>query len=319
MTTVLPTPSTSADRDPRAPGRGAAEPPVRPVRRSLALGVPFVALNLSVVAVVFVGWSAVAVAVCVAMYVVRMFGITAFYHRYFSHRAFRVSRPVQLAGAVLGASAAQRGPLWWAAHHRRHHRSADRPGDPHSPVQSGFLSAHVLWMFTPANRRTDLALVEDLAAFPELRFLDRFHHLVPIATAAGSFVGASLGALLPGLHTSGPQLLVWGFCVSTVRRLPGDVRDQFGRPPRRLPPVRDERRQPQQLVPRPGDHGRRVAQQPPPVPRSRPAGLQPLGAGPHVRRSVAARPAPGRARPAPGPGQASGDRSPRGLGVTTTL
>jgi stearoyl-CoA desaturase (delta-9 desaturase) len=201
------------------PGIDKAIPEPMPggVRGSLRLGVPFVLLNFSVVAVFFVGWSAAAIVACVSMYLVRMFGITAFYHRYFSHRSFQVSRPVQLAGAVLGASAAQRGPLWWAAHHRRHHRATDRPGDPHSPKQDGFLAAHVLWMFAPANRGTDLAVVEDLARFPELRFLDRFHHLVPVATAAAVFLaGISLGVLWPGLHTSGLQLLVWGFCVSTV-------------------------------------------------------------------------------------------------------
>jgi stearoyl-CoA desaturase (delta-9 desaturase) len=151
------------------------------------------------------------------MYVARMFGITGFYHRYFSHRAFRVGRPVQFAGAVLGASAAQRGPLWWAAHHRRHHRYTERPGDPHSPVLDGLLSSHLFWIFAAANHDTDLAAVEDLAVFPELRFIDRFHHLVPAVTIGAMFaLGYGLGHAWPGLHTSGPQMLVWGFSVSTV-------------------------------------------------------------------------------------------------------
>jgi stearoyl-CoA desaturase (delta-9 desaturase) len=181
------------------------------------LGVPFALLHLSCIAVIWVGWSPVAVGLCAFMYVARMFGITAFYHRCFSHRAFRVTRGVQFAGAVLAASAAQRGPLWWTAHHRRHHRATDRPGDPHSPVQDTFAYSHVFWMFAPANQATDLELVEDLAAFRELRLLDRLHYVVSGLTLLATLgLGYLLAALWPGLHTSGPQLLVWGFSISTV-------------------------------------------------------------------------------------------------------
>ena len=181
------------------------------------LGVPFILLHLSCLAVLVVGWSPVAIVVCVLSYLIRMFGITAFYHRCFSHRAFRVSRPMQMLGACLGASAAQRGPLWWVAHHRRHHQRTDRIGDPHSPVIDSLASSHVLWMFAPANRSTDTEVVPDLAAYPELRFLDRFHHVMPIVYATGIFcLGSVLQLLWPGLHTSGLQLLVYGFSISTV-------------------------------------------------------------------------------------------------------
>jgi len=184
---------------------------------SWRLGVPFVLIHVACLAVIAVGWSPIAVATCIGLYILRIFGITAFYHRCFSHRAFRVSRRVQFLGACLGASAAQRGPLWWAAHHRRHHRATDRPGDPHSPVQDGLIYSHVLWMFEPDNQATNEALVSDLAAYPEMRLLDRFHHLVPALTAVGVFgLGVLLGRLWPGSRTSGPQMLVWGFCISTV-------------------------------------------------------------------------------------------------------
>ena len=200
-----------------APVAAAASRKKASAAGSWRLGVPFGLVHLSCLAVLLVGWSPVAVGVCVGMYVARLFGITGFYHRYFSHRAFRVSRPVQFGGALLGASAAQRGPLWWAAHHRRHHRATDRPGDPHSPVQGGFLRSHVFWIFAPANHDTDVALVEDLAAYRELRFLDRYHHVVPAATIAAMFVlGVVVGHVWPGSHTSGPQMLVWGFSISTV-------------------------------------------------------------------------------------------------------
>lgn len=184
---------------------------------SWRLGTPFALVHLSCLAVIVVGWSPVAAGVCAGLYLIRMFGITAFYHRCFSHRAFTVSRPVRLIGACVAASAAQRGPLWWVAHHRRHHRATDRPGDPHSPVVDTLSYSHVWWMFAPANQATDLQLVADLAAFRELRLLDRWHHVAPAVLAGLTFcTGAVIGALWPGSGTSGPQMLIWGFSVSTV-------------------------------------------------------------------------------------------------------
>jgi stearoyl-CoA desaturase (delta-9 desaturase) len=179
-------------------------------------GIPFVAVHLACLAVIAVGVSPVALGVAAVSYLARMFGITAFYHRYFSHRSFRCSRGVQFGGAVLGAAAAQRGPLWWAAHHRQHHRSTDRPGDPHTP-REGFWHAHLLWLFDPANQATRLDLVPDLARYRELRILDRYHHLVPVLTALATFgVGVGLATAWPSLHTSGWQVFVWGFVVATV-------------------------------------------------------------------------------------------------------
>lgn len=201
------TPVSVATAGPAAPRRG----------HSWRVGVPFLAVHVLTLSVLVVGWSPMALAVAVASYVSRAFGITAFYHRCFSHRAFRVSRAVQFAGAALGAAAAQRGPLWWVAHHRAHHRYTDRPGDPHSPVMDGFWYSHVRWIFDRENAGTDLARVRDLARYPELRFLDRFEHLVPGLTAGAMLaLGVVLAHVSPGLGTSGPQLVVWGFVIPTV-------------------------------------------------------------------------------------------------------
>jgi stearoyl-CoA desaturase (Delta-9 desaturase) len=185
--------------------------------RSVRIGIPFVAVHLACLAVFFVGWSPVALLTCIAFYVPRAFGITVFYHRGLSHRAFRMSRLVRTAGAVLGASAAQRGPLWWVAHHRIHHRYTDREGDPHSPVVEGMWRSHLLWLFDAANQPTAVEQVPDLVTYPEMRVLDRFHHLVSGLTAACAFLlGTVLARVDPGLGTSGLQLFVWGFCLSTV-------------------------------------------------------------------------------------------------------
>jgi stearoyl-CoA desaturase (delta-9 desaturase) len=179
------------------------------------VGLPFLLVHLGVVAVPFVGWSWAALCGAAVLYVVRMLGITVFYHRGFAHRAFKMTRPVQLAGAILGAAAGQRGPLWWVATHRGHHRYTDRPGDPHSPVIDGFWQSHAGWLFRPPAAPP--GKVSDLARFPELRLVDRYHHLAPILTALAAFgAGAILSEADPALHTSGLQMLVWGFFVSTT-------------------------------------------------------------------------------------------------------
>lgn len=178
---------------------------------------PFVAMHLACLGVIWVGVSSVALSVAGALYALRMFAITGFYHRYFSHRTFQTSRSVQFVFAVIGASCVQRGPLWWAAHHRQHHRAADTSADPHSPRERGFLWSHVGWFLTPRNFRTDLARVPDLAKYPELRWLDRFDIAVPVALAVGLYaLGVLLHHVAPQLGTDGGQMLVWGFFVSTI-------------------------------------------------------------------------------------------------------
>ena len=177
---------------------------------------PFAAMHLACLGVFWVGMSAVALWVAVLLYALRMFAITGFYHRYFAHRAFRTSRPVQFAFALLGAAAVQRGPLWWAAHHRHHHVHADTPLDAHAP-RKGFWRSHVGWFLTRAGFRTDRSRINDLLKFPELRWLDRFDTLVPVLLAVALYaIGEALQRWAPGLGTNGPQLLVWGFFVSTV-------------------------------------------------------------------------------------------------------
>jgi len=179
--------------------------------------VPFVLLHVACLGVIGVGWSWFAVAFAIALYGLRMFAITGFYHRYFAHKAFQTSRAGQFMFALLGATAVQRGPLWWAAHHREHHVHSDQPQDTHSPVQHGFFWSHVGWFLANANFATKSERVKDLARFPELRFLDRFDALVPLLLAILIYgVGEALQHWAPGLQTNGLQLLVWGFAISTV-------------------------------------------------------------------------------------------------------
>ena len=178
---------------------------------------PFMALHLACAAVVFVGASWTAVIVAAGLYALRMFAITGFYHRYFSHRAFHTSRAAQFVFALLGAAGVQRGPLWWASHHRHHHAHSDAPDDVHSARRHGFFWSHMGWFMTRGNFAARSALVSDLARFPELRFIDRYDVLVPFALAAALYIGGEvLARMAPALGTDGLQLVVWGFCISTV-------------------------------------------------------------------------------------------------------
>ena len=197
----------------------AGEPPDprRADRIDWLRAAPFILLHLGCVAVIWTGVSGVALIVAGAAYAVRMFALTAFYHRCFSHRTFRAPRAVQFIFALIGAACVQRGPLWWAAHHRHHHRTADTPRDPHSPAVHGLLWSHMGWFLTPRAFRTDLQRVPDLARYPELLWLDVFDVALPMLFAAAMYgLGALLGRADPRLRTTGAQMLVWGFLVSTV-------------------------------------------------------------------------------------------------------
>lgn len=178
---------------------------------------PFILLHLACFTVFFVGFSATALIIAVLLYALRMFAITGFYHRYFAHKAFKTSRFVQFIFAFLAASSAQRGPLWWASHHRHHHANSDKPEDSHSPVQRGFFWSHISWFLTNKNFNSKNERVKDLLVYPELKFLDRFDVIAPLFLAASLYaLGAALEIYAPHLQTSGLQLLVWGFAISTV-------------------------------------------------------------------------------------------------------
>lgn len=165
---------------------------------------PFLAIHLLCLAAIQTGVQWEWVLLAVGSYYVRMIGVTAGYHRYFSHRSFKTSRVFQFVLAFWAMTSAQKGVLWWAAHHRHHHKYSDREEDFHSPLQRGFWFSHVGWILSDAHIKTDVSLVRDLSRYPEIRFLDRFYVLPPV-------VYGSLLYLLWGFPG-----LVWGFFVSTT-------------------------------------------------------------------------------------------------------
>jgi stearoyl-CoA desaturase (Delta-9 desaturase) len=165
---------------------------------------PFILIHVLAFGAIWTGVTPAAAICCVALYFVRMFAVTGAYHRYFSHRTYKTSRAFQFVLAFLAQSSAQRGVLWWGAHHRHHHRWSDQREDLHSVAQDGFWYSHVLWIFERNNQNTDYNKIRDFARFPELRFLDKYHLIPPVLM--GTVVFLTLGA-------SG---LFFGFFVSTV-------------------------------------------------------------------------------------------------------
>jgi len=179
--------------------------------------VQFLLLHLACLAFIWTGVSAVAVVTCVTLYVVRMFAITAGFHRFFAHRTYRTSRVFQFLLAFTGTAAYQKGPLWWSAHHRRHHLYSDTETDIHSPISRTLWRSQVGWFLGRDSQVTHVKLIPNLMKFRDLRLLDRFYTVPPILLAAGAFLlGWVLHRYAPGLGTSGWQMLVWGFFISTV-------------------------------------------------------------------------------------------------------
>lgn len=185
---------------------------------------PFIFLHVGCLAVLWVGASWVAVVAALALYIIRMFAITGFYHRYFSHRTFRTSRWMQFAAAALGNSSMQRGALWWAATHRHHHKHSDHEEDIHSPVISGFLWSHIGWLTSAKNFPTAYQNIPDLAKYPELVFLNRFDQLVPLVYGLIMLgLGWLLEKLFPGTGVTMGQFFIWTFFISTTVLLHGTL------------------------------------------------------------------------------------------------
>jgi stearoyl-CoA desaturase (delta-9 desaturase) len=173
---------------------------------------PFVGLHLACLAVLFTGVDTTALILCAVLYFARMFGITGGYHRYFAHRSYKTSRVMQFLIACLGCSALQKGPLWWASHHRQHHRFSDTPDDPHSPHVTSFWWAHLGWILSEDHIETPWDSIRDWARYPELRLLDRLHWLPGLLLAGAC---AAIGYLTGGWAGSA-SALVCGFVISTV-------------------------------------------------------------------------------------------------------
>ena len=166
--------------------------------------VPFMLVHVACLGVLWIGARPIDWVICAVLYLVRTFGVMAGYHRYFSHRAFKTGRVFQFVLAFVAETTGQKGVLWWAAHHRNHHKFSDLPWDWHSPVQKGFWHSHVGWIAERGTDVTDYDRVKDFARFPEIQWLNRNWYLPPV------LLGFAVTAIF------GWSALFAGFFVSTV-------------------------------------------------------------------------------------------------------
>ena len=186
-------------------------------RQVMSVVIGMAAFHVACLLAFYTGVSAVAFFVAFAMYVVKGMGVTTGFHRLLAHRSFKTSRVVQFLLALAGSLAVQGGPLWWVAHHRSHHADTDTEEDIHSPVTKGMWMAHMGWMMSDEAFNEKGTNSRDLHKFPEIKALQRHYVWLVVLQIAGMYgLGAWLQAVNPELGTSGLQMMVWGFFISTV-------------------------------------------------------------------------------------------------------
>ena len=178
-------------------------------------------VHLGCLAVFWTGVTWTAMWLAVGLYALRMFGIGAGYHRYFSHRAFSTGRVFQFVLAFLAQSSAQSSVLWWASRHRHHHLHSDTPEDTHSALRHGFWYSHVAWIFDRRHRGVDLARIDDLARYPELRWLHRNEFLPAGLLALACFAVAGWPGLVVGFLCSTVAVYHSTFCINSLAHMRG--------------------------------------------------------------------------------------------------
>jgi stearoyl-CoA desaturase (delta-9 desaturase) len=193
------------------------------------LAIPFWGVHiLAIVGVAITGFSWWGVGLALALYWPRMFFVTGAYHRYFSHRSYKTSRWFQFVLALGATLTAQKGPLWWAAHHRIHHKLSDQPGDLHSVIQSGFWWSHMGWILSNDLEDTDYARIKDFARYPELRWLNKYWMIPAVAAGVVTFLIGGFFALVWGFAVA--QVLCWHgtFTINSLSHLWGARRYKTG-------------------------------------------------------------------------------------------
>ena len=186
--------------------------------------IPFALAHLAALGVFWSGFTTTSVLLCITLYVVRMWGLTAGFHRYFSHRTYKTSRIFQFLLAFLAQTSAQRGVIWWSAIHRHHHLHSDSPLDVHSPRHTGFWFSHLGWIFSKQKSQADYSTVADLAKYPELRFLDRRPYFPAFLLGVACFLVDGAPGLFVGFFLSTVILYHCTFAINSVAHVVGSQR-----------------------------------------------------------------------------------------------
>jgi stearoyl-CoA desaturase (delta-9 desaturase) len=168
--------------------------------------IPFFLVHLLCFAAIWTGISRTALILFAVMFAGRSLFVTAAYHRYFSHKTYKLNRFWQLAFAFQAQASAQKGVLWWASNHRHHHRYSDTERDIHSP-RKGFWWSHVGWILADKHKATNLDAIKDFARYPELRFLNRHDWIAPWTYGLIAFLIGGWSGLVVGFFWS--TVLLW--------------------------------------------------------------------------------------------------------------
>lgn len=149
-------------------------------------------------------------------YFLTILGITAGFHRLYSHRSFESGVPLRILLGVLGSMAVQGPLIKWVASHRQHHQNSDRDGDPHSPVATGnslhllcrLWHAHTGWLFSDYGRSE--AYVRDLM---KDRIAVWLSHTFPVWVLLSLLLPAAVAFLVGRTPEAVWQGLLWGGLV----------------------------------------------------------------------------------------------------------
>jgi len=180
--------------------------------------IPFLALLAAVPALWGWGMSWTDVSLALVFYVVSGTGITAGFHRYFTHGSFKANRALKIYLAVAGSIAIEGPVIRWVADHRRHHAFSDREGDPHSPwrfgeslagLTKGFWFAHLGWLFDVEQTNQE-RYAPDLLGDPDLTRVDK---QFPLWVAFSMLAPAALGGLITWSWTGALTAFFWASVV----------------------------------------------------------------------------------------------------------
>ena len=182
--------------------------------------IPFLALQFSPLLIFVTGITRTSLILFAVTYFGRMFLITGVFHRYFSHKAYRLNRFWQFVFAFGATSCAQKGPLWWAGHHRNHHKFSDTERDLHSP-RDGFWWSHIGWIMSDAYGDTRYDQIQDFAKYPEIRWLNSHDWVAPWSLGVLCFLIGGWSGLVVGFFTS--TVLLWHstFLVNSLAHVMG--------------------------------------------------------------------------------------------------
>ena len=121
-----------------------------------------------------------------------MLGVTALYHRFYTHKSFTLNKVVELFLLFLSTLALQSSVLKWLGDHKMHHFYTDTDKDPYN-IKEGFWYAHFFWMLRKLKHEAPETLTTDLRKNKLVVIQDKYYY--PISFTLNIVVGLFFGLL----------------------------------------------------------------------------------------------------------------------------